>query len=396
MSSSAWITAALEQLAAEGLLRRRRVTRLLPHGRCEVGSRRVIDFASNDYLNLARDPGVVAAAAEALSISGVGARASALVCGRTQWHEQLEHRIASFEGRAEALLFPTGLAANMGTIAALCGTDDLILCDRFNHASLVDGCRLSQAKVRVYRHDDLATLEREFAKGDATRRRWIVTDSVFSMDGDLAPLPELCDIAERCDAALIVDEAHGTGVFGEHGRGACEALGVEDCVLVRIGTLSKAIGAQGGFVSGSADLISLLWNRARSQVYSTALSPVVCAAATAAIEIIAAEPDRRARLLAASQFFRDQLQSAGISTVEGSTGPIVPVVLHDPHAAMALAARLEERGFLVGAIRPPTVPHGTSRLRIVVTAAHEREDLARLALVIRDEAAVLSIAPRSI
>lgn len=396
MSSSAWITAALEQLAAEGLLRRRRVTRLLPHGRCEVGSRRVIDFASNDYLNLARDPGVVAAAAEALSISGVGARASALVCGRTQWHEQLEHRIASFEGRAEALLFPTGMAANMGTIAALCGTDDLILCDRFNHASLVDGCRLSQAKVRVYRHDDLATLEREFAKGDATRRRWIVTDSVFSMDGDLAPLPELCDIAERCDAALIVDEAHGTGVFGEHGRGACEALGVEDCVLVRIGTLSKAIGAQGGFVSGSADLISLLWNRARSQVYSTALSPVVCAAATAAIEIIAAEPDRRARLLAASQFFRDQLQSAGISTVEGSTGPIVPVVLHDPHAAMALAARLEERGFLVGAIRPPTVPHGTSRLRIVVTAAHEREDLARLALVIRDEAAVLSIAPRSI
>lgn len=396
MSSSAWITAALEQLAAEGLLRRRRVTRLLPHGRCEVGSRRVIDFASNDYLNLARDPRVVAAAAEALSISGIGARASALVCGRTQWHEQLEHRIASFEGRAEALLFPTGMAANMGTIAALCGTDDLILCDRFNHASLVDGCRLSQAKVRVYRHDDLATLEREFAKGDATRRRWIVTDSVFSMDGDLAPLPELCDIAERCDAALIVDEAHGTGVFGEHGRGACEALGVEDRVLVRIGTLSKAIGAQGGFVSGSADLISLLWNRARSQVYSTALSPVVCAAATAAIEIIAAEPDRRARLLAASQFFRDQLQSAGISTIEGSTGPIVPVVLHDPHAAMALAARLEERGFLVGAIRPPTVPHGTSRLRIVVTAAHEHEDLARLALVIRDEAAVLSIAPRSI
>ncbi|MDB5344967.1 MAG: 8-amino-7-oxononanoate synthase [Schlesneria sp.] len=396
MSSFAWITAALEQLAAEGLLRRRRVTRLLPNGQCEVDSRRVLDFASNDYLNLARDPGVVAAAAEALGISGIGARASALVCGRTQWHEQLEHRIATFEGQAEALLFPTGMAANMGTIAALCGADDLILCDRFNHASLIDGCRLSQAKVRVYRHDDLTTLEREFAKGDSTRRRWIVTDSVFSMDGDLAPLPELCDIADRFDAALIVDEAHGTGVFGEHGRGACEALGVEDRVLVRIGTLSKAIGAQGGFVSGSADLISLLWNRARSQVYSTALSPVVCAAATAAIETIATEPDRRTRLLAASQFFRDQLQNAGISTIAGSTGPIVPVVLHDPQAAVALAARLEERGFLVGAIRPPTVPRGTSRLRIVVTAAHQNQDLVRLALAIRDEAAVLSIKLRSI
>ncbi|HEY4261868.1 MAG TPA: 8-amino-7-oxononanoate synthase [Schlesneria sp.] len=396
MSSSAWITAALAQLAADGLLRRRRVTRLLPNGQCEVGSRRVLDFASNDYLDLARDPRVVAAAAEALSISGIGARASALVCGRTQWHEQLEQRIARFEGQAEALLFPTGMAANMGTITALCGADDLILCDRFNHASLIDGCRLSQAKVRVYRHDDLATLEREFAKGDSIRRRWIVTDTVFSMDGDLAPLPELCDIAERFDAALIVDEAHGTGVFGEHGRGACEALGVEGRVFARIGTLSKAIGAQGGFVSGSAELISLLWNCARTQVYSTALSPVVCAAATAAIEIIATEPDRRSRLLAASQFFRDQLQNAGISTVAGSTGPIIPVVLHDPKAAIALATQLEERDFLVGAIRPPTVPRGTSRLRVVVTTAHQREDLVRLALAIREEAAVLSITPRSI
>lgn len=391
MSSVDWIRAALEELATEGLLRHRRVMHLLPSGQCEVRSRRVIDFASNDYLNLARDPRVAAAAVEAIAESGVGARASALVCGRTQWHEQLERQIASFEDQPDALLFPTGMAANMGTIAALCGADDLILCDRFNHASLIDGCRLSRANVRVYRHDDLPTLERELAKGGASRRRWIVTDSVFSMEGDTAPLPEICDLAERYDAAVMVDEAHATGVFGEQGRGACEAMGVEDRVAVRIGTLSKAIGAQGGFVAGSIDLINFLWNKARSQVYSTALSPAICAAATAAIRIVTAEPTRRTRLLAASQFLRDQLTAVGISTIPGSVGPIVPIVLHDPLAAVALAAKLEERGFLVGAIRPPTVPQGTSRLRIVVTTAHQDDDLVRLALTIRNEAVALSI-----
>lgn len=391
MSSVDWIRAALEELAAEGLLRQRRVMHLLPSGQCEVRSRRVIDFASNDYLNLARDQRVAAAAVEAIATSGIGARASALVCGRTQWHEQLEAQIASFEGQPDALLFPTGMAANIGTISALCGPDDLILCDRFNHASLIDGCRLSRANVRVYRHDDIPKLDRELARGRASRRRWIVTDSVFSMEGDTAPLPEICDLADRYDAGVIVDEAHATGVFGEHGRGACEAMGVESRVAVRIGTLSKAIGAQGGFVAGSPELINFLWNKARSQVYSTALSPAICAAATAAIRIVAAEPTLRTRLLAASQFLRDQLTSVGISTIHGSNGPIVPVVLHDPLAAVALAARLEERGFLVGAIRPPTVPRGTSRLRIVVTTAHQDEDLVRLASTIRDEAVALSI-----
>lgn len=391
MSSVDWIRAALEELAAEGLLRHRRVMHLLPSGQCEMRSRRLIDFASNDYLDLARDPRVAAAAVEAITESGIGARASALVCGRTQWHERLEREIASFEDQPDALLFPTGMAANIGTISALCGPDDLILCDRFNHASLIDGCRLSRANVRVYRHDDLPTLDRELAKGGTSRRRWIVTDSVFSMEGDTAPLSAICDLADRHDAAVIVDEAHATGVFGEHGRGACEAMGVEGRVAVRIGTLSKAIGAQGGFVSGSPDLINFLWNKARSQVYSTALSPAICAAATASIQIVAAEPTRRTRLLAASQFLRDQLETVGISTIPGSTGPIIPVVLHDPLAAVALADRLEERGFLVGAIRPPTVPRGTSRLRIVVTAAHQDEDLVRLASTIRDEAVALSI-----
>jgi len=383
-SSLPWINDALQDLDRQGLLRRRRAVQLLADGRCLIDGRPVLDFASNDYLNLARDPRVVSAAMQALHAGSVGARASPLVCGRMEWHVELERQIATFEGQPEALLFPTGMAANIGTVEALCRPGDLILCDRFNHASLVDGCRLSQAQLRVYRHDDLGTLERELTKGTASNHRWIVTDTVFSMDGDLAPLPELCEIAERFDASLIVDEAHGTGVFGDRGRGACELLGVEDRVAVRIGTLSKAVGAQGGFVSGPENLIEYLWNRARSQIYSTGLSPVVCAAAKAALEIIAAEPDRRQRLAEASLYLRQQLQ---VEIVAESRGPIVPVILRDPHAAVAVAERLEKRGFLVGAIRPPTVPRETSRLRIVVTAAHRDEDLARLAAAIGEEVA---------
>lgn len=379
-----WISESLRDLDSEGLLRRRRVTTVLQDGWCEVDGRRLLDFASNDYLNLATDPRVISAAQEALHESA-GARASPVVCGRSPWHVQLEQQIATFEGQPDAILFPTGMAANMGTIAALCGSGDLILCDRLNHASLVDGCRLSGAALRVYRHDDLSTLAREFNKAQSVQRRWIVTDALFSMDGDLAPLKELCDIASQFDAALIVDEAHATGVVGEHGRGACEAAGVEDRVAVRIGTLSKAVGAQGGFVAGSSELIQFLWNRARTQMYSTGLAPALCAAARTALKIIAAEPERRRRLADVAGYFREQLRGAEIETIEAAMGPIVPVILHNPQAATQIAARLEERGFLVGAIRPPTVPRRTSRLRIVVTAGHREEDLARLANVIREE-----------
>lgn len=382
-----WIDEALRELASGGLLRRRRIVRLLHDGHCEIDGSRVLDFASNDYLNLARDPRVIDAVISAVQCGSIGARASPLVCGRLDWHDKLERSIAEFEGQPDALLFPTGMAANIGTVAALCQPGDLILCDRLNHASLVDGCRLSHAQVRVYRHDDLETLKRELTKGAASNRRWIVTDAVFSMDGDLAPLPELCDIAERFDASLIVDEAHGTGVFGDTGRGACELFGVEERVAVRIGTLSKAIGAQGGFVSGPQNLVEFLWNRARSQVYSTGLSPAVCAAATAALEIISTEPARRKRLDEASQYLRLQFQRTDVQTVPASVGPIIPVILNDPHAAVSVAERLERRGFLVGAIRPPTVPKGTSRLRIVVTTAHQDSDLVRLAIAVGEEIA---------
>src|SRR5262249_6841151 len=218
---------------------------------------------SNDYLNLAHDARVVAAARETLDRAGVGATASALVCGRSSWHARLEERLALFEGQPAALLFPTGFAANAGTIGALAGPDDTVFSDRLNHASLIDGCRLSRASVHVYSHDDLAVLARALQDVPTAGRRLIVTDAVFSMDGDLAPLTDLCDLARRHGAILLVDEAHATGVFGERGRGAAEFMGVEDGALVRVGTLSKAVGAMGGFVTGSQSLIEWLWNRAR-------------------------------------------------------------------------------------------------------------------------------------
>lgn len=382
-----WIEKELSDWGLQGLRRRRRSVKPLADGWCEVDGRRVMNFASNDYLNLAGDSRVIAAAAEALAIAGVGARASALVCGRTSWHERLERKLAEFEGQPAAIVFPTGMAANVGAVAALGGPGDLVCCDRMNHASLVDGCRLSGARLRVYRHDDLSVLARELTKATDARRRWIVTDSVFSMEGDLAPLPELCDIAERFGAELIVDEAHGTGVFGARGRGAAELLGVEHRLIVRVGTLSKAIGTLGGFVTGSQPLIDFLWQRARTQVYSTALPPSLCAAAIAAIDIIMTEPARRDRLANAAAFFRGQLMSNGVAPLEHSVGPIVPIVLRDPDAAIRAASHLEEKGFLVGAIRPPTVPHGTSRLRIVVTTAHSDEHLQRLASVVGEELA---------
>ncbi len=374
-----WIDDELEALDRQGLRRRRREITPLAGGRCRVEGRELLNFSSNDYLNLAHDPRVVAAAREALDRAGVGATASALVSGRTPWHVELENRLARFERQPAAVLFPSGFAANVGTICALAGKDDTIFSDRLNHASLIDGCRLSQARLRIYGHDDLAGLEEDLRKCPASGRRLIVTDSVFSMDGDLAPLPELCDLAERYGAILIVDEAHATGVFGECGRGVAELQGVEERVTVRVGTLSKAIGVLGGFVAGSQSLIDWLWNRARPQIYSTALPPVVCAAARAAIDIIESEPERRRCLLQLADEFRRKLAGAGVETIRNGVGPIVPVLLQTAERALHVARQLEEEGFLVAAIRPPTVPAGTSRLRISLTSGHRPADVEALA-----------------
>ena len=374
-----WLHAELSSLDAAGLRRRQRAVRSLGGGRCEVDGRSLWDFSSNDYLNLANDPRVIEAARSAISSHGTGARASALVCGRTEWHERLEDKLADFEETEAAILFPSGYAANVGTISALVGERDLVLCDRLSHACLIDGCRLSGARCRVLPHADIDRLDRELAKHSDVRRRLIVTDGVFSMDGDFAPLPELCDLADRHHAMLLADEAHGTGVFGRTGRGACEELGVEHPLVIRTGTLSKAIGAQGGFVTGSRDLIDWLWNSARTQMFSTALAPPMCAAACTALQIIENEPQRRNNLITKSQRLRALLADHGVDVPPESRGPIVPIILGDPQRCTRAAAHLEERGFLVAGIRPPSVPRNTARLRVTVTAEHPDDVLEALA-----------------
>jgi 8-amino-7-oxononanoate synthase len=290
----------------------------------------------------------------------------------------LTEAIAAFEQTEAALLFPTGFAANLGTVAALVGQGDAVYCDRLNHACLIDGARLSGARLRVYPHNDAealaSTLERDRGR---FRRSLVATDGVFSMDGDLAPLAELVEVSERFGAMLLVDEAHGTGVFGPDGRGAASACGVAERVPVRVGTLSKALGSVGGFVAGSRRLIDRLLNHARTQIYSTSLPPAAAAAARAALALAADEPWRRDRVHGLAARLRLALTDAGFD-VGPSAGPIVPVLLGEPERALALSARLREAGFFVPAIRPPTVPAGTARLRISLTAAHTDGDLDAL------------------
>lgn len=377
-----WIPAELERLRDAGLLRERRRVTPLEEGWCEVDGRRLRNFATNDYLGLAGDPRVQAAAACALDEAGAGARASALVAGRTEWHARLERRLAEFEGTEAALLFPTGYAANVGAITALVGAGDVVLCDRLNHASLIDGCRLSGAKLRVYPHVDVAAVEQELAKSVDARRRLIVTDGLFSMDGDAAPLRELCELAERHTALLLVDEAHGTGVLGEQGRGLTEQLGIEGRGVIRVGTLSKALGSQGGFVAGSAELVNWLFNTSRTQMFSTALTPAACAAACTALELVVQEPLRRQMLCAEASRLATQLAAAGLNVPAQVAGPIVPVIVGDPERTIVAARAIEAAGCLVAAIRPPTVPRDTARLRISLSAAHSPADVDLLATVL--------------
>ncbi len=344
----------------------------------------LVNFASNDYLGLAADERVVHAAIEAARKHGWGAGASPLVTGWTAEHEALAREVAAFERTEAAVLFPTGYAANLGAIAALVGKPDAIYSDLLNHACLIDGARLSGAAIRVYPHSDSAALanllEADFGR---FRRSLIVTDGVFSMDGDLAALGQLVELAERHSAILLVDEAHGTGVFGPDGRGAAAELGVADRVTVKVGTLSKALGSVGGFVAGSRRLIDWLVNHARPLIFSTAAPASTAAAARQALRISVAEPWRRERARRLGDRLREGLSRAGYD-ISPASGPIVPVIVGDPNAAMQLSSQLAARGFLVPAIRPPTVPEGTARLRVVATAGHSDEQLEGLILAFRE------------
>lgn len=339
--------------------------------------RLLTSFCSNDYLGLAAHPALAEAAAAAAREEGPGASASRLVSGDLSSHRRLEQALAQFLEMAATLVFPTGYQTNIGVLATLAGPEDLIVSDALNHASIIDGCRLSRARVAVYAHRDSASAEHLLRQG-TFRRRLLVTESLFSMDGDLAPLPALARAAERNDAILIVDEAHALGLLGPSGRGLCAAAGVIPDVLV--GTLGKAFGAAGGFAAGPVALRDLLVNRARTFIYTTALPPPAAAAALAALEIIPSPEGEalRKHLAGHREALAARLRARALVT-DSPPGPILPIVLGTDQRAVAVAQELSARGIFVPAIRPPTVPEGTARLRVTLSAAHSPSDVASLA-----------------
>jgi 8-amino-7-oxononanoate synthase len=385
------IEARLQELEALGLHRR---TRLIegsqgPHVRLD--GRRVLLLCSNNYLGLADHPQVREAAAEAALRWGAGAGASRLVSGTMTIHRALEERLAAFKRRQAALLFGSGYLANAGVISALARPGDVVFSDELNHASIIDGCRLSRAEVFVYDHGDVEHLGWGIERAEG-RGALIVTDGVFSMDGDIAPLAELVGLARRHRLRLLVDEAHGTGAIGPGGRGAAAAAGVEDEVDVIIGTLGKALGSYGAFAACSRPMATYLLNSARTFIFSTAPPPPAVAAALAALELLEGGPDRVVRLQANSAALRDELRRAGFDTRDSST-QIVPLVIGDAAAAVSACEAGLERGVFAQAIRPPTVPAGTSRLRLAVMATHTEAELRNAARTLAEVAGAAEVAP---
>lgn len=368
------LRAELERLEQAGLRRSLRVIEGAHAGRVIYAGRSVIMLSSNNYLGLAADPRVRQAAISAIDGYGVGAGASRLVAGSLAPLHRLEANLARLKSTEAALVFGSGYLANLGTVTALMGSGDAIFSDELNHASLIDGCRLAKAELRIYRHCDIDHLK-TLLEGSATaRRRLIVTDSIFSMDGDFAPLREIVELARRFEAAVMVDEAHAVGVIGPDGAGLAAELGLQKEIDVQVGTLSKALGAYGAYIAGSRALIDFLINRARSFIYTTGLPPAIAAGADAAIEIMRAEPARMRRLWDNAAQMRGQLEAAGFSFLR-TESPILPLLIGEAQDALTMTRRLLERGVYAIAIRPPTVAHGTARLRITPIADHTSADL---------------------
>ena len=366
--------AELARLRAAGLERGLRPVDGAQDSTIVVGGHRVLSLCSNNYLGLANHPEVVEAAVAATRAVGVGAGASRLISGSMRLHHQLEERLAAFKRANACLLFTSGYHANLGVITALVGPRDAVFSDALNHASLIDGCRLSRAAVHVYPHVDMAALEEQLRAAPA-RRRLIVTDSIFSMDGDAAPLAAICDLAERHDAMVMVDEAHATGVLGARGAGLVDALGLHERVTAQMGTLGKALGTFGAYVAGSRALIDLLVNTARTAIFTTALPPAVAAAADAALTIVEREPERRAALRRNAAHLRAGLLALGFEVPGEADSHILPVMVGDAESTMALSSALLDRGVFAHGIRPPTVPEGTARLRATVMATHSEAEL---------------------
>jgi len=374
------IAERLEELRDRGLHRRLRLIGGPQGPRVTLDGKQVLLLCSNDYLGLANHPKVRGAAAEAAMRWGAGAGASRLISGNMQPHSRLEKRLATFKGYESALLFGSGYLANTGTIAALAKDGEVVFSDELNHASIIDGCRLSRAETFVYHHGDVDHLAWGLRKA-GKRAALIVTDGVFSMDGDVAPLAELAELAQAHCCRLMVDEAHATGAIGPGGRGSVAAAGLSGEVDVVMGTLGKALGSYGAYVCANRETTDYLLNTARSFVFSTALPPSVAAAGLAALELLESQPDRVARLDANAKALRAAFAAEGLE-VGSSETQIVPVPVGDAGAAMDLCERLLEHGVFAQGIRPPTVPEGSSRLRFTVMSTHRREELERAAKLV--------------
>lgn len=372
------LQAALDERAATHRYRVRRLLESAQGPAVRVDGRDYLQFCSNDYLGLANHPRLIAAMQSAAADYGVGSGASHLVSGHSRWHHELEERLAALTGRSRALLFSTGYMANLGIINALLGKGDHIFEDRLNHASLLDGGLLSGARFQRFAHNDIADLQRRLEKSGDGGRRLIAVDAVFSMDGDLAPLPELAALAKQNNAWLMADDAHGFGVLGAHGAGSAEHFGLsQDELPVLMGTLGKALGCFGAFVAGSEVLIETLIQFARPYIYTTAMPPAVAAANLAALDVLAEEDWRRSQLQRNIQAFREGAARLGLPLASSDTA-IQPLLVGADSDALAFSERLAGQGILVSAIRPPTVPEGTARLRITLTAAHSREQIDSL------------------
>lgn len=365
---------ALKKTDQEGLYRTLQSLETAQAPVVVVGGKRVIQFSSNNYLGLANHTALKRAAQEAIERYGVGTGASRLIAGNLELYEQLEKNLARFKGTESAIVFPTGYQTNVGTIAALMGESDLIFSDALNHASIVDGCRLCGAKVIIYPHRDLNALEQLIKTAPQAKNRMIITDGVFSVDGTIAPLPGLVELAQRYECWLMVDEAHATGVLGNRGRGTAEHFGVEHEVDIHMGTFSKALGSLGGYVAGSKNLIDFLINKSRSLIYTTGLPPAVLAVNCAALDLVENGLGLRKALWERVVFFRNELNKLGFNTFS-SEAQIIPVIIGDPVKTMEVFQYLFSRGVLAYGVRPPTVPEGLSRIRIAVMANHEWDDL---------------------
>ena len=373
----AYLHDQIEQWKSEGTYQRLRVLESASAAESRFDGKDVINLASNNYLGLTTHPKLRAAAIAAVNEYGAGSGAVRTISGTMSLHLALEERIAAFKNVEACVVFQSGFAANAGTVSAILGPEDHIVSDELNHASIIDGCRLSRAKIHVFAHKDVAGAEKLLAELDnAPGRKLLITDGVFSMDGDIGPLPGLVEAAERHAAIMMVDDAHSSGVLGRAGRGTIDHFGLHGRVHIQVGTLSKAIGVLGGYVCGSRDLIEFLYHRARPFLFSTSHPPAVAAACLAAFDVLEQEPERIQNLWDNTKYFKQQLTAAGFNTGISET-PITPVIVGDAALAHQLSRELFEAGVLATGIGFPTVPKGKARVRTIVSATHTREELDR-------------------